>query len=321
MPRSAANRSIAVNAVGRTTLRPASMRARSSRSFTISERVRRRAADEAHLALLLVGERTVRPVHQQPGDVEDGVERRPELVADVGQEARLELGGPGEVGRLLVELGVQRQHAAIGLRELLVEPLDLDLPLARSPRSSAQQLLVLGPDLDVRVRQARPARARGSAEPPVSAGDGGGLGREQLPEHHGGAGPGARLDLEPVAQPPGAEDAQPHAGGGAIAAVEHVRSAWRCPGPRSRTRDHQRGRRRASSSNVTLPPRGVLEGVAGDLRDRRRQPGLVLRVEAEQPRDLARPLAGEHDVVLASDLGGEDREWSCGARLAVPPRR
>ena len=64
---------------------------------------------------------------------------------------------------------------------------------------------------------------------------------------------------------------------------------------------------RAATSNSDPPAAGILERVARDLRDRRRDPGLLLAVEAEQRGDLPGALAREHDVLLGPDLGREDR--------------
>ena len=75
------------------------------------------------------------------------------------------------------------------------------------------------------------------------------------------------------------------------------------PGPLIADRDQQSscGAVLPSSRNSTVPAAGVLEGVARDLRHRGRDARLVLAVEAEQRRDLARALAREHDVALVAN--------------------
>ena len=44
-------------------------------------------------------------------------DRRAELMAHVGQEAALEFGGLAQLLGLRVELGIERDHAAVGLLE------------------------------------------------------------------------------------------------------------------------------------------------------------------------------------------------------------
>ena len=59
--------------------------------------------------------------------LEDRAERRPELVAHVREEPALQVGGiPQPVG-VVVELGVERQDAPIGLGQLGRQRVDLRL--------------------------------------------------------------------------------------------------------------------------------------------------------------------------------------------------
>ena len=63
--------------------------------------------------------------------------------------------------------------------------------------------------------------------------------------------------------------------------------------------DREELRRRAPlHCELDAAATGVGEGIASDLGDRGGNPCLVLAVEAEQPRDLPRPLACRDDVVL-----------------------
>ena len=64
----------------------------------------------------------------------------------VREEARLQLVGAAEVIRLFVELGVERDDAAVGVLELAIEVHEL-LLLALQFVERAQQLLVLALDL------------------------------------------------------------------------------------------------------------------------------------------------------------------------------
>jgi hypothetical protein len=52
-------------------------------------------------------------------------------MAHVRQEARFHLVGAPQVVGLLVELGVQRDDAAVRVLELAIEPRELLLPIAR----------------------------------------------------------------------------------------------------------------------------------------------------------------------------------------------
>jgi len=88
-----------------------------------------RLGDEVELAHLLVVHRTVGALEQEARERADRVERRAELVAHVGEEAALGLvGAAQEVGALL-ELGVQRHHAAVGVLQLAVDVQHLVLAL------------------------------------------------------------------------------------------------------------------------------------------------------------------------------------------------
>ena len=136
MPRSAENRSTISNHAGEISMRPASTLARSSRSSTISANSAAVVADELHLLFLLLGQRAVDAVEQQPRDAADRRQRRAELVAHVGQEAALELGRLPQLLGLRVELGVERDHAAVGLLELGLQRLDE----SASPESAIERL-------------------------------------------------------------------------------------------------------------------------------------------------------------------------------------
>ena len=117
--------------------------------------------------------------------------------------------------------------------------------------------------------------------------------------------PGRLVDLEAVHQPPGAHHAQAHAGGRAVAPVED-RVEVADAGPRSLDADHQELRRVAAlDRELDLAAARVLERVAGDLGDRGGDARLVLALEAEARRDLARPLARRHDVLLVADPKSE----------------
>ena len=96
-----------------------------------------RLADEADLRLLLRGQLAVAARQQQPRQRQDRVQRRAELVAHVRQEPRLQLVGAAQVVGALVELGVQRDDAAVGVLQLLVEPLPAPPGAPAAPRAAA----------------------------------------------------------------------------------------------------------------------------------------------------------------------------------------
>ena len=111
-------------------------------------------ADEADLGLLLAGERRL-AVEEQLGQGHDRVQRRAQLVAHVGQEARLALVGVAQAIGAVVELGVEGHDAAVGAVELAVEA--EQLVLARADLAERlQQLLVLARDLVVGARARAP---------------------------------------------------------------------------------------------------------------------------------------------------------------------
>ena len=123
MPRSAPNSDCDGELATRTTtVLPASTLARSSRSSTSS--VRFSAAlrmKRTCVSCSAVSSPSLR-VQQQPRQRQDRVQRRAELVAHVREELRLQLVGATQVVGALVQFGVQGDHAAVGVLQLLVEP-------------------------------------------------------------------------------------------------------------------------------------------------------------------------------------------------------
>ena len=89
--------------------------------------------DELELLALLGQQRPVELVEQDAPDAADRAERRAELVAQVGEEPALELGGLAELPVLLVELGVERDDALVRLGQLDLERGDLGLALGQEP--------------------------------------------------------------------------------------------------------------------------------------------------------------------------------------------
>ena len=130
-------------------------------------------SDEGHLPLLLAGEFAVRPVDQQASQAQDRGQRRPQLVAHLGEESPLHLADPPERLGPFVQLDVERQDHAGGLRQLPVE-------LAQPPRlglavvEGLEQFLILADQLVDRRHGFEPAQ---SLDDPVQIREGPRTGR------------------------------------------------------------------------------------------------------------------------------------------------
>ncbi len=92
--------------------------------------VLRRLANEADLRLLLAGQLAVAAIQQQPRQRQDRIQRRAEFVAHVRQELRFQFVRAPQMVGALIQLGIQRDHAAIGILQFLIEP--FQILLARS---------------------------------------------------------------------------------------------------------------------------------------------------------------------------------------------
>ena len=225
-------------------------------------------------------------------------------MAHVRQEARLQVGDPPQGLRVLVELGVEGDHAAIGLLQLAgVQLGELGLAVAQL-LEGAEQLLVLL----LEARRAGPAgpvlRQLGGEPGQLVRGQWGRPLRQALGHRDGGSAL-RRSDLELVHQPSGAEDADPQAGRRVVPAVEDRLEVL---DPRAPLVDADQKARRGRRADQELDPAAarVLEGVAGDLRDRRGDPRLVERGEAQQAGDLAGALPRQDDVGFQADLQGQE---------------
>ena len=76
-----------------------------------------------------------------------------------------------------------------------------------------------------------------------------------------------------------------------------------------------------STQELDSPPAGILDGVAGDLRRRGGDSGLVELGKAQQPGDLPRPLPGQHDVGLEADLQVQEGHVHDGSPSSMPRRQ
>ena len=122
----------------------------------------------------------------------------------------------------------------------------------------------------------------------------------------GGPFPCCRFDLKLIHQPARADDPQAHPRGRLVSALEN-----RVQIPNSRTRvddfDDEQLRRGAAFQQIFDPASsGIIERIARDFRDRRRDSGLILRIETQQTRDLAGALPRSHGVVFVPDGCGKN---------------
>ncbi len=242
-------------------------------------------------------------VDEQVGESDDRVHRRAELVRHVGQEPRFEVVGAPQVIGLLVQLGVERDHAAVGVLQLAIEVRELlVLPLQFVER--AEQRLVLLLNL---VEQAVGSAAGDRLGDGAGAigGDETGARRELFLEHHVRPG-GARVDREPVHQPPRPHDAEAHASRRSVPAGKHVREgrdAWTAIGDAD---DQPLRDGRVVQREGDLPPGGITEGVPDDFGDGRGDPGLIGNVEPQQLRHLPGALPGRDGVPVVADSEGQE---------------
>ncbi len=304
--------------MGSTSSWPAS--ARAVEQLVDEREQRRRALAQEPDLLRLVGVEV--GVREERGEADDRVHGRAQLVADVPQEAGLRLVGGGELAPALVELGVQRDDAGVGLlelrRELVVHRED--------PAVRLLQLLVEAPQLVLLVRQlverphelgvlhahlvARVGDVRGGGGPAHARegrlvrarGRGQGLG-----EQHARA---RRVDLQAGDEPSGGRDAAV-----ARVALDEERRPRHDLGA-------QRGLREPGQDAHDDVGRAGADRGPPDLGQRRRDAHLVLRVEAQQPADLAPGPAQREHVGVRAELGDEEGGAHAASRgSAAPPRR
>ena len=178
-------------------------------------------AHEPHLRFLLCRQRTVAALDQQLRQSANRVERGAKLMAHVRQKARLHLVGAAQVIGLFVELCVQRDHAAIGVFQLAIQPHQLVLALAQL-RESLHQLLVLLLHFAQRIVRGQGGKLRRELGQPLRR-DELGVRGQQLLENHCGAAVRNRANLTLVHQAARAQNAQAHAGRGLILSGQDAR--------------------------------------------------------------------------------------------------
>ena len=149
-------------------------------------------------------------VEQQPGQGENRVHRRAKLVTHVGEKPALELVGAPQMLGLLIEFGVERHHATVGVLELAIEPEEVVLPDAQRLQG-VEQLLVLLLHLGQRVMG--PLLHQGIHElVQVRSDEHGRLAGQELLQPHGRALVWRGRDMHLIHEPLGAAQAQAQAG-------------------------------------------------------------------------------------------------------------
>ena len=274
------------------------------------------------LQLLLRVELAVHAGEQDAGHVEDRVERRAELVGDAGEEGGLELRGPPQLGGPVVQLGVERQHAAVGLRQLGVEPVSSAWRSA-SVVERAHQLLVLVLELRrIASSGGRPRSARPSSATARRRRARRGRAGSSLPRMTDGALPGPGSMSKRSVEPAGADQPDPQPGRRLIPARRAPASRCGMPGPRSSTRTTKS--RRGAVLQLELHPAaaGVLDGVPRDLGDRRRETRLILPVEARAGRRSGGCAGAPAPRPRPGEAGSEQRRvHAASSPIAGRPRR
>ncbi len=265
--------------------------------------IARRAFDKAHLLHLLGCQIAVQPIHQQPCQRDDRVQRRTEFVRDVGEEFGFQLRGPAQIVRALVQLRVQCHDTPVGVFQFAVQQLQLFLASAQLLQRLEQLLVLL---LDLLIRAFR----RPLLQFPVqlanrTRGHEGVVGRKMLDHPHRGP-QWLALDLEAVHQPPGTEQPDAHAGGRFIPPIEDLLEI-RDAGSGIGNRHFQELRISQPDRELHFAVAGVAEGVAGNLRGCGRHADLVLVVQTELRGNFPGSLPCLDDIALGAQSKVENR--------------
>ncbi len=245
----------------------------------------------------------LRALFEQAGQSQDRVHRRSELVRHVRQEPRFQLVCAPEMVGAFVELGVERDDAAVGVFQLAVQPHEHFLPPVELLQR-AQEFLVL--PLEFLDQPGRLAIDDGACDfiESLRVHEWRAARQESL-QVYGRAVP-PRLDLEPIHQPPGAREPDAHSGRRPVSPREHVVEVANS-GAGIADDDREQLRLGASFDDVIDPSgSGVPERVADDFGDRSRHTRLLGLVEAQQGSELSGSLAGGDDVLFVLNDEGEE---------------
>jgi hypothetical protein len=216
---------------------------------------------------LLRRQLAVNPAEEEAAEREDRVQRGPNLVAHVREEARFQLVSPPEVYGAFVQLGVEGDDPAIGVVQLLVDPDKVLLPGAQVGQD-AEELTVLPLKLGERV--VRPLAGQVPAQTvEVGRPEHRRSGWQELAEGDGCPLCG-RVNVEPIDEPPGAHEPDAHAGQGLVLAPQDPGQVRDARASIAHANQEDLGRRPALDRKVDLAAHGVRVGVPRDLGGRRR---------------------------------------------------
>ena len=202
----------------------------------------------------------------------------------------------------VVQLGVERDNAAIGVLQLLIQHRELLLPIVQLFELD-EHLSILTPDFRDRVKRLIPRqRLTDPREERRGHQDG-----ARQPLGHGdlGAMPRRGLDRERIHQAARAEDADAHARGRAMDTVENAVDILNARPGVTNDDFEMRSAVLIGDAVFDAPAFAVFDRIARDLGHGGGDARLILRHEAEQPRDLTRTLTRLHDVVLLLDRNRE----------------
>ena len=299
MPRNAPNRLSAVNSTGDDRRLAGLDAGQIEQVVDQLAEVFGRFADELHLRLLLLVSTPSVCAEQQPGQRQDRIERRAELVRHVRQEARFQLVGAPQVVGPLVEFGIERHDAAIGVLQFLVQMHQLVAACFQLLKLE-QHFAVLLTDFLDRIgrriaRQRLGERVASCAMPGLS-----------MAIRFPGSGSAIVIRV-PCCGPVSIEKCRTRR----CAPLRPMPSPAFCPrsaaasrtagmpGPRSDTIISSEAGLSGVEPELDRAAAAMLDGVAGDLRDRGRDAGLGVQIVAEQFGDPAGAAARQDDVGVA----------------------
>ena len=269
--------------------------------------------DEVDLLVLFGRQLAVDPVQQQLRERADRAQRGAEFVAHIRQEARLHLVGAAQVVGFFIQLGVQGNHAAVGVFQFARQFQQFLLARLQLGQRGHQFLV-----LQLHFKQGGIRRQR--AQLVTQRADHLrrqylGVAREQFLQHNIGTVARAALalvlvrlglDVDPVHQAPRAEDAEAHAGGRVVSPGQDAVQLGDAGAAVAYAHQQDLGRGRAFNGKLDHAVAGVIVDIARQLGNRGRDAHLVLAAEAAQRGHLARALARGDDVEFGLDGNAED---------------
>ena len=226
-------------------------------------------------------------------------------MAHVGEEAGLQLVGTPEVIRLFIQLGIERDYAAIGILQFPIQTGQIRLPRTDFFERCEQFLVLVLQFLKGILRTF--LNEGGGDLGKFRRADYAGAFRKQFLQPDGGSAAGRRIDLKLIHEPLRADNSQAHTGLGLVASFQDGVQIGNARAGIGDLDDEQLRRGAALQQIFHAPASGVIEGVAGDFRNRRRDAGLILVVEAEKPGNLPGTLPRGNGIVLEAD--GEGKDW------------